>query len=100
MSFERYNRFIKEMCFNKHWPMASVVNMYVKRAAAHYEKILKHSRLPTCTCTLFGKQTGWDQPPDTIVHSLFGTSQPHTHSYTHTIVTDGDGWRLMVMGGA
>ena len=36
MSFERYNKYIKDLCFNKHWPMASVSKAYTFRAASHY----------------------------------------------------------------
>ena len=36
MGFERFNKFIKGMCFNKHFPMESVANAYIRNAAAHY----------------------------------------------------------------
>ena len=36
MSFERFNKYIKDMVFNKNFPMASVANTYVRHAAAHY----------------------------------------------------------------
>ena len=35
--FERYNKFIRDLCFNKNWPMASVANAYVRRVAASYK---------------------------------------------------------------
>lgn len=37
MGFERYNKFIRDLCFNKHWPMASVANAYLRRVAGAYE---------------------------------------------------------------
>jgi len=37
MVFERYNKFIRDLCYNKHWPMASVANAYLRRAAASYK---------------------------------------------------------------
>ena len=36
MCFERFNKVIKDMCFNKNFPMASVANAYIRNAAAHY----------------------------------------------------------------
>ena len=37
MGFERFNRFIKGLCFNKHWPMSSVANAYLRAAAVDYK---------------------------------------------------------------
>ena len=39
MSFERFNKFIKDLCFNPRWPMSSVAAAYMGRAAAHYRVI-------------------------------------------------------------
>ena len=90
MSFERYNRFVKQMCYNNHWPMESVANTYLKRAVAHYEQISKVKGLPTCTCTLFGKGCGWKdtEVPDEVVTAVFGMSphsRPHPHSIPHPL---------------
>lgn len=36
MCFEQFNKFIKDMCFNKHYPMASVANAYMRNATSFY----------------------------------------------------------------
>ena len=91
MSFERYNKFIKDLCFNKHWPMASVANAYSRRVAAAYQVPHTHHNqhidiiitnrqdileskegIPQETCTLTGKERKWEEPCDTVVRKMFG----------------------------
>ena len=74
MCFERYNRFVKEMCYNNNWPFASIANTYLRRAAHHYEHIKSCLGPPKCTCRLLGKDHFWKGPPDEVVAFLFGMS--------------------------
>lgn len=50
MGFERYNKFIKDLCFNRHWPMASVANAYLRRIAAAYKVTNPNPMFRLCKC--------------------------------------------------
>ena len=75
MTFERYNRFVKNMCRNTHWPLASIANTYVQRAADHYDQISSDvMSTPVCTCSLLGRNRVWKgiDVPDVVITTLFG----------------------------
>ena len=76
MVFERYNRFVKKMCRNTHWPLASIANCYLRRAAHQFDRIANNLiPTPACTCFLLGKNRMWRDVnvPDVVVTSLFGS---------------------------
>ena len=71
--FERYNRFVKKMCNNTNYPLASIANTYLKRAAHHYHLIANGMyQSPSCSCFLMGKNGTWHDVPNAVVTSLFG----------------------------
>lgn len=75
-AFEAYNRYIKTLCFNNHWPMASVANSYIREANMHY-KYLRDTPIADLhiqtTCILEGRKTRWKSPPADVVSFLFGS---------------------------
>ena len=68
MVFERYNRFVKKMCYNKHWVLESIAATYKRMAADHHLRIAECLGSPKTTCELLGKcrrTTGmWTDAPD------------------------------------
>ena len=79
MVFERYNRFVKRMCYNNNWPLTSIANTYLRRAAHHYEQVRACVGAPKCTCNLSGKGKPWRNPPDVVIAFLFGM-YPRTYT--------------------
>ena len=73
MVFERYNRFVKQMCRNTHWVLQSIAQTYKRMAAEHHLQIAECLRSPKTTCTLLGRQDMWKDPPDAVVTFLFGS---------------------------
>ena len=71
------------MCYNNNWPLASIANTYLRRAADHYRQVRAFVGAPKCTCKLLGKEKAWRNPPDVVTTFLFGLYPPPPHTYKY-----------------